>query len=146
MADLSKDLAALKINHDERGGGRGKPIVTIVVVRILAVLVAGGYYWSTAMQAARRRKGNVMWTSIVYVVVVHRRPRRGSDSPGVRDRSFDMSRHSGPLGFENTCFAGYAMSTRRLAPCRISASRASRSRRATKARGLENKRAPSTSG
>src|SRR6187399_1442269 len=52
MADLSKDLAALKINHDERGGGRRRPIVTIVVVLTLAILVAGGYYWSTAMQAA----------------------------------------------------------------------------------------------
>src|SRR6476660_8649133 len=33
---------------------------------------------ATAMQAVRRRKGIVMSTSSVYVVVVHRRPSRGS--------------------------------------------------------------------
>jgi RND family efflux transporter MFP subunit len=59
MADLSKDLASLKINHDERGGGRGKPIVTILIVLTLAALVAGGYYWSTAMQAATVKVGPV---------------------------------------------------------------------------------------
>ena len=52
MSDLSKDLAALRIPQEERGG-RGKPIVVTVVV--LALLAAGGFgawYWATAMQAA----------------------------------------------------------------------------------------------
>jgi RND family efflux transporter MFP subunit len=52
MSDLSKDLAALRIPQEERGG-RGKPIVVTVVV--LALLAAGGFgawYWATALQAA----------------------------------------------------------------------------------------------
>jgi HlyD family secretion protein len=52
MADLAKDLAALRIPQDERGGGRGKPLVWTAVVLILVLLAAGGYYWSTALQAA----------------------------------------------------------------------------------------------
>ena len=51
MTDLSKDLAALRIPQEERGGGRGKPIVLVTVVLVLIALVAGGWYWSTAMQA-----------------------------------------------------------------------------------------------
>jgi RND family efflux transporter MFP subunit len=52
MSDL-KDLAALRIQQEERGGGRGKPIVVGLV--ILLVLGAGGFgawYWATALQAA----------------------------------------------------------------------------------------------
>jgi RND family efflux transporter MFP subunit len=58
MADLSKDLAALRIPQEERGGGR-KPTVAIIVVLLLVVLVAGGYYWSTAIQAAAVKVGPV---------------------------------------------------------------------------------------
>jgi RND family efflux transporter MFP subunit len=53
MSDISKDLAALRISHEERGGGRGKPIVITLVV--LLVLGAGGFgtwYWATALQAS----------------------------------------------------------------------------------------------
>jgi RND family efflux transporter MFP subunit len=53
MSDLSKDLAALRIPQEERGGGRGKPLVVGLVV--LLVLGAGGFgawYWATALQAA----------------------------------------------------------------------------------------------
>jgi RND family efflux transporter MFP subunit len=52
MSDL-KDLAALRIQQEERGGGRGKPLVVGLV--ILLVLGAGGFgawYWATALQAA----------------------------------------------------------------------------------------------
>jgi len=53
MSDISKDLAALRIPQEERGGGRGKPIVITLV--ILAVLAGGGFfawYYATALQAA----------------------------------------------------------------------------------------------
>lgn len=55
MTDLSKDLAALRIPQEERGGGRGKPIVLVTVVLLLVALIAGGWYWSTAMQAVAVR-------------------------------------------------------------------------------------------
>lgn len=55
MTDLSKDLAALRIPQEERGGGRGKPIVLVTVVLLLVALVAGGWYWSTALQAVAVR-------------------------------------------------------------------------------------------
>ena len=55
MTDLSKDLAALRIPQEERGGGRGKPIVLVTIVLLLIALVAGGWYWATAMQAATVR-------------------------------------------------------------------------------------------
>jgi len=53
MSDLSKDLAALRISHEARGGGRGKPLVVTVIV--LVVLGVGGFFawnWATALQAA----------------------------------------------------------------------------------------------
>ena len=53
MTDLAKDLAALRIPQEERGGGRGKSFVVIGIV--LALLVGGGaafWYWSVVLQAA----------------------------------------------------------------------------------------------
>src|SRR5436190_5648021 len=53
MSDLSKDLAALRIPQEDRGGGRGKPLLVALVV--LLVLGAGGFgawYWATVLQAA----------------------------------------------------------------------------------------------
>jgi RND family efflux transporter MFP subunit len=53
MTELSKDLAALRIERHDRGGGRNwtGPIVTIVV---LALLAGGGvWYWSTVVSAAQ---------------------------------------------------------------------------------------------
>jgi HlyD family secretion protein len=52
MTDISKDLAALRIDREHRGGGRNwtGPIVTVIV---LALLAAGGaWYWSTVVSAA----------------------------------------------------------------------------------------------
>src|SRR5215472_5907077 len=52
MTDISKDLASLRIDRDDRGGGRNwtGPIVTIVV---LALLAGGGvWYWSANLSAA----------------------------------------------------------------------------------------------
>jgi RND family efflux transporter MFP subunit len=60
MSDISKDLAALRITHEDRGGGRGKPIIITLVV--LAVLAAGGYgawYYATALQAATVKVASV---------------------------------------------------------------------------------------
>jgi RND family efflux transporter MFP subunit len=52
MSDISKDLAALRIPQEERGG-RGKPLlVTLVVLLVLGAGGFGAWYWSTALQAA----------------------------------------------------------------------------------------------
>lgn len=52
MTDLSKDLAALRIPHEERGGGRGKPVLVLTALGVLLGLAMAGWYWSTAMQAS----------------------------------------------------------------------------------------------
>jgi HlyD family secretion protein len=52
MTDLSKDLAALRIAQDERGGGRGRPAVVIAVLVAVAALAGAGWYFSTTLQAA----------------------------------------------------------------------------------------------
>jgi HlyD family secretion protein len=50
MTDISKDLAALRIPQEERGGRRA-PVGLIVTVLVIGALVAGGYwYWTTQMQ------------------------------------------------------------------------------------------------
>jgi RND family efflux transporter MFP subunit len=52
MTDLSKDLSALRIQREDRGGGRSRIglIASIVIAVLLAV--GGGWYWSTVVQAA----------------------------------------------------------------------------------------------
>jgi RND family efflux transporter MFP subunit len=59
MTELSKDLAALRIAHDERGGGRGKPVAILVGLVVLAALAGGAWYWSTALQAASVKVASV---------------------------------------------------------------------------------------
>jgi RND family efflux transporter MFP subunit len=50
MTDTLKDLAALRIPQEERGGRRA-PIGLIVSIVVIGALVAGGYwYWNTQMQ------------------------------------------------------------------------------------------------
>jgi len=45
MSDISKDLAALRIPQEERGGGRGKPlVVTLVVLLVLGAGAADAWY------------------------------------------------------------------------------------------------------
>ena len=52
MTDLAKDLAALRIQQEDRGGGRGRGLVVgLVVLVVLGVLGAGAWYWATALQA-----------------------------------------------------------------------------------------------
>ena len=47
MTDISKELAALRIPQEERGGRRA-PIGLIVSVLVVGGLAAGGYwYWNT---------------------------------------------------------------------------------------------------
>ena len=52
MADLSKDLSALRIPQTERGGS--KRGASVIVGVLLAVLLAGGgfWFWSARLQAA----------------------------------------------------------------------------------------------
>ena len=52
MTDISKDLAALRIDREHRGGGRNwtGPIVTVIVLALLAG--GGAWYWSTVVAAA----------------------------------------------------------------------------------------------
>jgi RND family efflux transporter MFP subunit len=52
MTDLAKDLAALRIPKEERGGGQGKPLLFILIAIGVLALAGGGYYWSTRLQAA----------------------------------------------------------------------------------------------
>jgi HlyD family secretion protein len=60
MTDISKDLAALRIPQEDRGGGRGKVAgVAVAILLVLAVLAAGGWYWSTQMQAVTVRVATV---------------------------------------------------------------------------------------
>ena len=60
MNDISKDLAALRIPHEERGGGRGKPVVvTLVILAVLGAAGFGAWYWATALQAATVKVASV---------------------------------------------------------------------------------------
>jgi RND family efflux transporter MFP subunit len=52
MTDLSKDLAALRIPQEDRSGGRGKPLIVVVVLLLLGALGWGGWYWAAKLQAA----------------------------------------------------------------------------------------------
>jgi RND family efflux transporter MFP subunit len=51
VATLNEDLAALKIDHSERGSG-GRRGLWITLVLLLAALAGGGWYWTTQLQAA----------------------------------------------------------------------------------------------
>jgi RND family efflux transporter MFP subunit len=52
MTDISRDLAALRIPHEERGGRRLPAAAIAAVIIVIALVGAGGWYWSTQMQAA----------------------------------------------------------------------------------------------
>src|SRR5215471_7587313 len=52
MSDISKDLAALRIERDDRGGGRSRiGLISGIVIGVL-VLAGGAWYWSANLQAA----------------------------------------------------------------------------------------------
>jgi RND family efflux transporter MFP subunit len=52
MTDLAKDLASLRIQQEDRGGGRGRGAVAgLVTLLVIAVVGAGAWYWATALQA-----------------------------------------------------------------------------------------------
>ena len=51
MSNLKEDLAALKIEHSDRGGGVRKG-PWLVAVLLIGTVAAGGWYWSVRLQAA----------------------------------------------------------------------------------------------
>ena len=51
MSNLKEDLASLKIDHSERGGG-GRKGRWIIGALLIVALGGGGWYWSTRLQAA----------------------------------------------------------------------------------------------
>jgi RND family efflux transporter MFP subunit len=60
MSDISRDLAALRIPQEERGGGRGKPVlITVIVLLVLGAGGFGAWYWATALQAAAVKVASV---------------------------------------------------------------------------------------
>jgi RND family efflux transporter MFP subunit len=52
LANLKDDLAALRIDQAERGGGTGRRGLWITLLLILVAVGAGGWYWATQLQAA----------------------------------------------------------------------------------------------
>ena len=58
MAALKEELAALKIDQSERGGG-GRRSVWISLVVLLVLVAIGGWYWATRLQAATVRVASV---------------------------------------------------------------------------------------
>jgi RND family efflux transporter MFP subunit len=52
MTDLSKDLAALRIPQEERGGKRGRPLVVVLVLLLLGGIGGGAWFWAARLQAA----------------------------------------------------------------------------------------------
>ena len=52
MANLKEDLAALRIDHSERGGGTGRRGLWITLLLVAAALGGGAWYWTTQLQAA----------------------------------------------------------------------------------------------
>jgi RND family efflux transporter MFP subunit len=51
MAHLNTDLASLRIPQEHRAGGRGKPVLVVLIVVGAALLAGGGWFWSTQLQA-----------------------------------------------------------------------------------------------
>jgi RND family efflux transporter MFP subunit len=52
MTDISKDLAALRIERDDRGGGGSRLGLVSAVVLVILAVVGGAWYWSATLQAA----------------------------------------------------------------------------------------------
>jgi HlyD family secretion protein len=51
VATLKEDLAALKIDHSERGSGGRRGVWTAILAGLL-IVAAGGWYWTSRLQAA----------------------------------------------------------------------------------------------
>ena len=58
MATLKEDLASLKIDQSERGGG-GRKGIWVGLVLVLAAIGAAGWYWTTQLQAASVKVASV---------------------------------------------------------------------------------------
>lgn len=59
MSNLKEDLASLRIDHSDRGGGLRKGPWIIAVV-LIATVAAGGWYWSVRLQAAPVKVASVV--------------------------------------------------------------------------------------
>jgi RND family efflux transporter MFP subunit len=51
MANLNTDLASLRIQQEDRAGGRGKPVLVGLILLVVALVAGGGWFWSTKLQA-----------------------------------------------------------------------------------------------
>ncbi len=51
MVDLSKDLSALRIPQEERGGRRGRTSVIVTVLVLLLLAAGGAWLWTAKLQA-----------------------------------------------------------------------------------------------
>jgi RND family efflux transporter MFP subunit len=60
MTDISKDLAALRIPHEERGGRRAPVGLIVVILLVGGGIAAGGWYWNTQMQVVTVKVAPVM--------------------------------------------------------------------------------------
>jgi RND family efflux transporter MFP subunit len=60
MTDISKDLAALRIPQEERGGRRAPIGLIVVVLLVIGGAVAGAWYWNTQMQMVTVKVAPVM--------------------------------------------------------------------------------------
>ena len=59
MANLKDDLAALKIEHSDRGGS-ARTGVWVTVIVLVALVGGGGWYWASKLQAAEVKVAPVM--------------------------------------------------------------------------------------
>jgi RND family efflux transporter MFP subunit len=59
LANLKDDLAALKIEHSDRGGG-ARTGVWVTVIVLVALVGVGGWYWASRLQAAEVKVAPVM--------------------------------------------------------------------------------------
>jgi HlyD family secretion protein len=59
VATLKDELASLRIDKDERAGGRRSGWVALVIVAVVLLIAGGGWFWSQRVQAAAVKTATV---------------------------------------------------------------------------------------